>query len=201
MPIPFAAISAGLGLVDSTVGFFQSQKQQKDAKKALDEFKRQELFNPARDIRLSTLKADQQTEANVSNMATSVDALQRTGARGVLGGLPSLSEQNILVQNSISQDLENQDVNRSYQIAEGEERLRAIREQREAGAILGLGNQLQTGRQDQATSTTNLASSLLSFGDALYRTNTSEDSETKGFTGTFGSNSSFLTGASRRLTD
>jgi hypothetical protein len=167
MPVPFAAISAGIGLVSSGVGFFTAQSQQREAKRALENFRRQELVNPARDIRLSTLKADQQTEANLSNTATSIDAIQRTGARGVIGAVPRLSENNIMLQNQISQDIADQEVRREFAIAEGEERLRAIREQREMNAILGLGQQVQVGRQDAQNSLVSGITSFMAGGRAL----------------------------------
>jgi hypothetical protein len=203
MPIPFAAISAGIGLVSSVDQFFSSRKSQKDAEEALNNFRRQELINPYEDIQISRLKSEQQTDANLSNMATSVDALQRTGARGVLAGIPRLSENNILLQNQISQDLEQQDVNRSMLIAQGEERIRQVREARELGAIQGLGNQAQVGRQDAASATTNFATSLLALGDSQRKNgvpvfdskNTSFDqAQSNGFKSSLGSNDSFLTG-------
>jgi hypothetical protein len=165
MPVPFAAISAGIGLVTSGVGFFQAQKQERDAARALNAFRRQELVNPARDIQISTLKADQQTDANLSSMATSVDAIQRTGARGVIGAVPRLSENNIMVQNQISQDIADQEIRREFAIADGEERIRGIREARETNAILGLGQQAQVGRENAANSLNSFASSLLAFSD------------------------------------
>jgi hypothetical protein len=201
MPIPFAAISAGIGLVSSVDQFFSSRKSQKDAEEALNNFRRQELINPYEDIQISRLKSEQQTDANLSNMATSVDAVQRTGARGVIGSIPRLSENNILLQNQISQDLEQQDVNRSMLIAQGEERIRNVREARELGAIQGLGNQVQVGRQDAASATTNFASSLLAFGDSGRKNEVSlfgdedtsfDQAKRNNFVGSLGSERSFI---------
>lgn len=165
--VPFAAISAGIGLVSSGVNFFTAQSQQREARRALENFRRQELVNPSRDIRLSTMKSEQQTDANLSNTATSIDAIQRTGARGVIGAVPRLSENNILLQQQISQDIADQEVRREFAIAEGEERLRNIREQREMNAILGLGQQVQVGRQDAQSAMASGISSLMAGGRAL----------------------------------
>jgi hypothetical protein len=197
MPIPFAAIGAGLGLVTSTMDFFSARKSEKDAEEALKNFRRQELINPYEDIQISRLKSEQQTDANLSSMATSVDALQRTGDRGVLAGLPMLNDATTFLQGKISEDLEQQDVNRSMLIAQGEERIRNVREARELGAIQGLGNQVQVGRQDAASATTNFASSLLALGDSGRKNEVSLFADTAGksaaaagasaFRGAFGS--------------
>jgi hypothetical protein len=201
MPIPFAAIGAGLGLVSSVDQFFSSRKSQKDAEEALNNFRRQELINPYEDIQISRLKSEQQTDANLSNMATSVDALQRTGARGVLAGLPMLNDATTFLQGKISEDLEQQDVNRSMLIAQGEERIRQVREARELGAIQGLGNQAQVGRQDAASATTNFATSLLALGDSGRKNEVSlfgdedtsfDQAQGNNFLGALGSERSFI---------
>jgi LPS O-antigen subunit length determinant protein (WzzB/FepE family) len=126
-------------------------------------------------------------------MATSVDALQRTGARGVLAGLPMLNDATTFLQGKISEDLEQQDVNRSMLIAQGEERIRQVREAREIAAIQGLGNQSQVGRQDAASATTNFATSLLALGDSIDDEDTSFDqAQRNNFVGSLGSKRSFI---------
>jgi len=156
-------IAGGAAIAQTASGISNARK----AQKAIDGFQRQELKNPFENIRISTLKSDQQTEANNVNFATSVNALQRSGVRGVLGGLPRINQQNILLQQQISQDLERQDLERQRLIATGEERIRSIQEQREVRALQGLGQQLQTGRQDTFSGLSNLASAGLSLGGAI----------------------------------
>lgn len=161
-----AVIAAG------TAGYqiFSAEKQKADAKKAIENFERQDLENPFKNIQISTLKSEQQTEANNVNLATSVDALQRAGTRGVLGGLPRINQQNILLQNLISADLDRQDKERQRLIAQGEQRIQGLQERREEAALQGLGQQLQTARQDSATGIANLASGILAFGSATSNT-------------------------------
>lgn len=162
-----AITSSVLALGVSAYKIADAEKQKKDAKDAINDFKRQDLVNSYENIQLSTLKADQQTEANTSNTATSIDALQRGGTRAVLGGIPRVNENNILLQNIISQDLQRQDAERSQLIARGESDIMAIREGRESNALLGLGQQLQTARQDSASGIASAFSSALALGDAL----------------------------------
>lgn len=163
-----AAITSAVIAV-GTAGYqiYNAEKQKSDAKDAINDFQRQDLNNPFKNIQISTLKSEQQTEANNVNFATSVDALQRSGTRGVLAGIPRINQQNVLLQNLISADLDKQDKERQVLIARGEENIRAIREGRESKALAGLGQQLQTARQDSATGISNLVSGGLALGSAL----------------------------------
>ena len=163
-------MAIGAGVASAGIGIFQTAKgiigERKD-RKTIEEFKRQKLINPFRDIPISTLKSEQQTEAGLSRFATSVDVLQRGGTRAILGGLPKVSESNILLQNLISQDLEEQEIRRNLLIAEGEEKIRGIQENREINALLGLGQSLQTNRQDAASGFANIISSGLALTSAF----------------------------------
>ena len=164
------AVATATAITSAGIGLFQAGKGMVDAnntRKEIENFNRQELVNPYENISVSTLKSDQQTDANLSNVATSVDALQRGGTRAVLGGIPRINESNILLQGLISQDLEQQDINRDLLIAKGEEDIRGIRESREINALAGLGQQLQTARQDTSSGITNAVSSGLSIPSAL----------------------------------
>lgn len=158
-----AAGSLGLGAAQTVSGLIGAGKD----RKAIQNFKRQELINSNENIQISTLKSDQQTDANLSNFATSVEALQRGGTRAVLGGLPRINEGNILLQNQISQDLEDQDKQRDILIAQGEERIRAIQEGREVNALQGLGQSLQTNRQDAFSGAQNIISSGLALDSSI----------------------------------
>ncbi len=163
-------IKAGLGLFSTVKGFFDKGKETKREERIeglIEGFDRQELTNPAENIKLSTLKSDQQTKANLSSFATSVDSLQGAGERALLAGLPRINEGNILLQNIISQDLEDQDTIRSFAIARGEERIENLIEKRESDAILGLGQELQNARQAKQDATNNIFSSILSLGTSV----------------------------------
>ena len=164
------AVATAMAITSTALGLFQAGKGIVDAKKTREEienFNRQELVNPYENISVSTLKSDQQTDANLSNVATSVDALQRGGTRAVLGGIPRINESNILLQGLISQDLEQQDINRDLLIAKGEQEITGIRENREINALQGLGQQLQTARQDTMSGISNAITSGLSISNAL----------------------------------
>lgn len=163
-------MAVGAGIVSAGMGIFQGISNADRARKTrrqIENFQRQELKNPYENVRISTLKSDQQTEANNLNVANSVDAIRRTGTRAVIGGIPRINNSSILLQNMISSDLDRQDRERSILIAQGEERIRQIRERREEMALQGLGQQLQTARQDAQSGFTNAISSGLSIASGL----------------------------------
>lgn len=168
MAVGAAVASAGIGIYQTVSGISRAKQSQK----AIQEFKRQELINPFTNLPISTLKSEQQTEAGLSQFATSTEALQRGGTRAILGGLPRVSESNIMLQNIISQDLEEQENRRNILIAQGEEKIRSIQENREIAALQGLGQSFQTGRQDAASGVQNIISSGLALSSSLGSNNT-----------------------------
>jgi len=178
MPIPFAAIGAAAGLVSSGVQFFQAQKDKKDAEEALNRLRRQELTNNQRDIKISTERTDRLLDSSLSSNANTIDAARRLGSRGIFGVLPSISDGDILTRNTILENIEQQDVNRSFAIAQGEDRIQSIKEQRELGAIMGLGQQVQVGRQDSVNALGGFASSLMAGGRAIDLNNGNEVDDT-----------------------
>ena len=156
-----AAIASGVtGLVQLGVGLSQEAKR----RKAIRDFKRQDLTNPFKELTVSTLQSDQLTEANNVNFATSVDALQRGDSRTLLGGLPALNDSTLRLQQAISADLDQQDKRNKLLIARGEESIRAIKENRDNQNLLGLGQDLQNARQTVQSGLSNLLGTALSLG-------------------------------------
>lgn len=178
--ITSAAISVGM----AGMQIANAEKQKSDAEKAIKNFKRQELVNPYENIQISTLKSDQQTEANLVNASTSVEALRRGGTRAVLGGIPKVNENNILLQNMISADIDAKDKERQKLIANGEAEIRNIQEGRETRALAGLGQSLQTARQDSASGIGNLITSGLTLGDSLATSETETSTSSSNLFGT-----------------
>lgn len=162
-----AITTAAIAVAGSAYQIAQAEKSKKEAKNAIKNFNRQELKNPYADLQISTLASEQATEANNTNFATSVDALQRGGTRAVLGGIPQISQNNILLQNMISADIDKQDKERQMLFARGEESITATRENRETNALIGLGQQLQVGRQDSASAQGSAFKGLLAMGTAI----------------------------------
>jgi hypothetical protein len=162
-------MATGTAIASIGLGIFQTVKasqEAKDTKKDIHDFRSQDLVNSAKNTALSTLKSDRLRETGERNFATSVDALKRGGTRAIASALPTLNEGNVLLQNLNLEDLSQQDANRDIRIAQGEDEIRRIREGREVAALGGLGQQLQTARQDTQSGINNIFSSGLSlFGE------------------------------------
>jgi hypothetical protein len=75
-------LSAGIGIYQA----IQGAKEKRDAKKALENYKRQELENVAEDLQVSTLGADRQLAEQSRLASTQIGALQGGGTRALLGG-------------------------------------------------------------------------------------------------------------------
>ncbi|QQV91508.1 virion structural protein [Tenacibaculum phage Gundel_1] len=137
------------------------------AQDAIDAFKPQDLRNPYADLAIDTTAADQQTAANISNVASSIDAVQRTGSRGVAAAVPRLTESSAIIQDRISADLTKQSQRRDELIARGEDKIQDLQEQREREILAGLGQRLNVARQDLITGATGVVSNTLALGSAL----------------------------------
>ena len=86
MPAPLAIpliMSAAASLGQAVSGFARKRK----AQKALDRFRRQNLQNVTKGMRVSTLGAELRAQEQARRFSTSVDALQGAGVRGLVGGL------------------------------------------------------------------------------------------------------------------
>lgn len=149
MPLP-AAIAIG-GLAVSAVGgiaqAISGASRTSKAKRALENYQRQELRNVTEGLRVSTLGAELQTQEAQRRFATSVDALRSGGVRGLVGGLGQQEQLQQRQQQQIAADLDRQQRQIDMMRAQDEANIRAMQERRESQEIEGLGAELAAGRQ------------------------------------------------------
>lgn len=143
LPVVMAAIAGAAGIAKTAIGAAQASR----ARRALDKFKRQELTNIAEGLTVSTLGADLQTQEAQRRFATSVDALQSAGVRGVVGGLAQQEAQQQVLQRQIAADLDQQQRQIDMVRAQDEARIQGMREQRESFDYQQLLGQQAAGRQ------------------------------------------------------
>ena len=117
------------------------------AKKALENYQRQELKNVTEGLRVSTLGAEMQTQEAQRRFATTVDALQSGGVRGLVGGLGAAEQQQQQVQQQIGANLDQQQAQIERMRAQDEARIQGMQEAREQQDIAGMGAELAAGRQ------------------------------------------------------
>jgi hypothetical protein len=180
------AIAAGVGAAGGLTKSIMGAKRAADARRALEQYQRQDLKNITEGMRVSTLGAELQTQEAQRRFATSVEALRAGGIRGVVGGLGQQEQNQQLLQQNISADLDKQQQQIEALRAEDEARIRAMQEQRETSEISGLGTEMALGREQVASGIGDIATagmnamamsigaggasagngSLSSFGDA-----------------------------------
>lgn len=166
-------VTSLIGLGISGAQTISSINEAGDFQEAIDNFKPQQLRNPFKEISLDTAAAELQTQANLQNVATGVDALQRGGARSVVAGVPRLTESSLVLQERISADLSRQERERDILIAQGEQRIQEIEEQREREILAGLGQGLSVARNNISTGIQDTISSGLALESSLRSNNNS----------------------------
>ena len=163
------ALAIGLG-VSAAAGAAQAvsgASRAKKAKKALENFQRQDLENVAKDLRISTLGAEMQTASATRQAESSIQALRTGGVRGIVGGAAQVGAQQAQVQQSISADLDQQEVARQQAIAQEEANIRGMQEKREGTEIAGLGQEMQAGQQQMWTGIQGVAGAAVGLSGAM----------------------------------
>jgi len=147
------AIGAGVSALASGVGGAiksgQGRKMARKAENNISQYERGPLENVARGMQVSRLGADLAAEEQARLGATSVDALRRSGTRGLIGGLGRVAQQSNLFNRQIGSELDRQQREIDMLEAQDEASIRSIKEERDRQNLAGLGQQLQAGRAMQ----------------------------------------------------
>lgn len=136
------AIALGISAAASGVQMASGISRKRKAKRALENFKRQDLKNVTKDLKVSTLGAELQAQEQARRFSTSVDALRSGGVRGVVGGLGRQEQLQQLGTQRISADLDRQQMAIDRMAAQDEAKIRDMQELRESGAVSGLGKEI-----------------------------------------------------------
>ena len=158
----FTTIALGVAAAASTAQAVSGAAKASKAKKALENFQRQELKNVTEGMRVSTLGAELQTQEAQRRFATGVEALRSGGVRGLVGGLGVMEQQQQQLQQQISADLDQQQQAIEQSRAQDEANIRSMTEQRESSQIAGLGSEIAAGRQQLNAGLTGLGQTALS---------------------------------------
>jgi hypothetical protein len=155
------AIALGVSAAAGAATAISGAARAKRAKKALQNFKRQEL-SQTEGLRVSTLGAELQTEAALQRQATSVDALQAGGVRGLVGGLGRVEAAQGQQQRQISADLDRQQMQIERMQFQEAQSLRQMQESRENFQIGALMSEQQAGQQAVTAGLTQIGSAAMS---------------------------------------
>ena len=138
---------AGVGLLGSGYQAIKGAKDARDAKNALDNYKRQEFNNIAEGLQVSTLGANLQREEQARLASSQTSAIQSAGVRGVIGGLGRVEAGNQMVNRQIAADLDTEQKQIDQIEAQDDATIRGMKEQREYSDIAGLSSQYNAGNQ------------------------------------------------------
>lgn len=136
------AIALGISAAASGVQLASGISRKRKAKRALKNFKRQELKNVTKNLRVSTLGAELEAQEMARRFSSSVDALRSGGVRGVVGGLGRQEQLQQVGTQRIGAGLDRDQRQIDVMDAQDEAKIRDMREARESGAIRGLGMEI-----------------------------------------------------------
>lgn len=143
MAVATGVVGAGVGLAK----FFEGRSMQKRAQGMIDNFQWDDLTNPYKDLQVSTLGSDLQTEQANINTATSTEAMRAGGTRALVGGLGRQQAMNNQMNRQIGADLDQQQKQIDFAAAGQDVRNQAIMEQRQSNELAGYGQMLGAGQQ------------------------------------------------------
>lgn len=179
-----ALIGGGISIIGGLIKMSRAKKLESENQARIDEYVRQSPDNAFASISVDSVGAELKREQSDALIATQLDALRKSGVRGVVGGVTPLAETSNKVGNEIYSDLSRQRADLNKSIAQDETRIRAIREARENADLAGLGNAVAVGRQNSESALNDIFSGIgMLVGVA---------GKSGGFGGLFGGNSSSI---------
>ncbi len=155
-------IMAGIGALSSGLQALQGAKDKRRAEKALENYRRQELTNKAKDLTVSTRGADMQQEQQARLQAGQIDALRGAGTRGLIGGLGRVEAGSQQVSQQIGANLDQQQKDIDRQIMNEEIALRNMTNQMENADLAALSSQYNAGNQQMWSGIGGVAQSAIS---------------------------------------
>ena len=162
------AVATAAALIGTGISAFQTIKgasDKKAAQSAMDNYRRVELDNPYKNIQLSTYGTDIMRQDAALNLATLSDDARSAGVRGVMGAIPKLQAGYNKVSQQIGIDLEKQDLDRQYAVAQGDERILRMKEQRDNQNINAISSQYNAANEDFNRGLWGVASGLTSWAN------------------------------------
>ena len=176
--ITTAAIGAATALYSVADGISQKTK----AKKALENLNTPEYENASENIQVSTAGSDLIKEEGQRTQANILDSLQGGSARNMFSALPGLMAMNNSINQKAGLDIDNQMIKRQYAIANSQERLNGIEENRYQGELGGIGNMYNQGNQQMWNGIKGTISAAGSMGRAMDNGNkTTTETKMTGF--------------------
>jgi|GEM_PF-2103906 len=165
--IAATALSTGLAGAKTVT----AMKERRRAKRALDNYERQELDNAFENVQISTIGSDLMREDNARNMATATETIAQAGDRAIVGGLPKIVAQTNIANQQARNYLDDQVIKRDYAMGQDQQQIRAMQESRDNANISALSSQYNAANKDMWDGIQGLGSTVIqgvrAYGDAL----------------------------------
>lgn len=140
--------AAAVVVVGGVAQMIMGAQQAKKAREAEAQYNRQELTNVYEGLGVSTAGSQLQREELARATATGVQALQKSGARELVGGLGRVQAGNIQQSRQIGADLDRQRKELDRLVAQDNARIQRGTERREEADLAGIGQQMMVGQQN-----------------------------------------------------
>ena len=124
-------IGAAVGMAGGIAKSIMGAKQASKAQKAIDNYDRQELVNVMEGITVSTLGSDLARRELARSAASSMEALQSSGVRGVVGGTGKVQAGVSKQSQEIGAKLDEKLDAKSLAVAKDDVRIQGLTEERE----------------------------------------------------------------------
>lgn len=165
--LAISAISAGYGI-------YQGEQKKKEARDAMNNFNRQELENVFEDMPISTLGSDIAREEASRTTASLVQASRQAGSRGVFSSIPKIQAYNNEANRRNQLELDNKIDRRNELIANDNQRIQAMQENRDNQELAGIGQLMDVGEAQSMSGIRGLANTLISATNGIKPKNTNE---------------------------
>lgn len=153
-----SAISTGMSLFQTIEG----AKEERAAKGAAENYKRQDLTNSFENLTPSSLGANIRREQQAILDANQIDATQAGGQRAIIGSAGRIANNSNVVNREIAADMDMQQKNIDFAKSEDQARIRSMQEARENADLAALSSQMQAGKTMKWQGISNGISSLSS---------------------------------------
>ena len=162
-----ATVTAIAGIGMSAYQAAQGAKEKKEAKRALEQRKNQELKNVHEDEQVVTRGTDMRAEQQNVLQAQQMQALGGAGTRGIVGGLGRVEAGSQNVGREIGANLEGQQAMINQRINQDNANIRGMQEDRDNRDVAALSSQYNAGNQQMWQGLSGITQSTMAGASAI----------------------------------
>ena len=154
-----AILGAAGGIAKGVMGAIQASK----ARKAIENYQRQDLVNVHEGRSVSTKAQEYAQEQLAMSASTAMQGIQASGVRGVVGATSKIVGNAVDSAQKIGAQIDVAQTQLEADIAQDDANIRGMQEQRENADLAGLGQQLAVGQENLFSGIGDVAQGASSF--------------------------------------